>query len=160
MLRLAHIFCWVFFSSFPRQVAANDQRQVIKCFIVRMVVWVLDTHVAEERNWVTNETQWRESKAILFAIFPLRDTDSSHSFLGPTPSEKVDKKFDIVCSHLPKHTYLAQGTPWSPRRFPQAEALSLHYDWVEACDHPKCGWLGCAIFVSGGLRSRYPSTLN
>ena len=26
--------------------------------------------------------------------------------------------------------------------------------WVEACDCPKRGQLGCAIFDSGGLRSR------
>lgn len=58
--------------------------------------------------------------------------------------------------HLPKHTYLAQGTPWSSRRFPSSETLSLHFDWVDLDDHPKCGWLGCVIFVSGGLRSRYP----
>ena len=57
----------------------------------------------------------------------------------------------------PRHTYLAQGRPWSARRFPQAEAPPLHFGWVDACDHNKCLWLGCVIFVSGGLRSRYPS---
>ena len=62
------------------------------------------------------------------------------------------------CSDQPsiKHTYLAQGIPWSIRRFPQVEALPLHSGWADPCDHPKCGWLGCAIFVRGGLRSRYP----
>ena len=55
-----------------------------------------------------------------------------------------------------KHTYLAQGIPWSFRRFPQGEAWSLHSGWADLCDHPKCGWLGCVIYVSGGLRSRYP----
>ena len=59
----------------------------------------------------------------------------------------------------PTHTYLAQETPWSMRRFPQGEAPPLHYGWVDPCDHPKCGWLGCAIFVRGGLRPRYPLTL-
>ena len=55
-----------------------------------------------------------------------------------------------------KHTYLAQGTPWSLRRFPQGEACPLHFGRADLCDHPKCGWLGCVIYVSGGLRSRYP----
>ena len=31
---------------------------------------------------------------------------------------------------------------------------------VEACDLPKRGRLGCAIFGRGGLRSRIPCTLN
>ena len=57
---------------------------------------------------------------------------------------------------IAKHTYLAQGKPWSLRRFPQGEAWSLHTGWADLCDHPKCGWLGCVIYVSGGLRSRYP----
>ena len=30
---------------------------------------------------------------------------------------------------------------------------------VEACDLPKRGRLGCAIFGSGGLRSRIPRTI-
>ena len=34
----------------------------------------------------------------------------------------------------------------------QAFALRL----AEACDSPKRGELGCTIFDSGGLRSRYP----
>ena len=55
-----------------------------------------------------------------------------------------------------QHTYLAQEIPWSIRRFSQGEAFPLHSGWADPCDHPKCGWLGCAIFVSGGLRSRYP----
>ena len=59
-----------------------------------------------------------------------------------------------------KHTYLAQGIPWSRRRFPQGEAFPLHYGLADPCDHPKCGWLGCVIFVSGGLRSRYPLIIN
>jgi len=42
-----------------------------------------------------------------------------------------------------KHTYLAQGTPWSWRRFPSSEALPLHFGWADLDDHPKCGWLGC-----------------
>ena len=32
--------------------------------------------------------------------------------------------------------------------------------WVEACDLPKRGRLGCAMFGRGGLRSRIPRTLN
>jgi len=36
------------------------------------------------------------------------------------------------------------------------EALPLHFGWADPIDRPKCGRLGCAIFVSGGLRSRYP----
>ena len=55
-----------------------------------------------------------------------------------------------------RHTYLAQRIPWSIRWFLQYEALPLHFGWADRCDRPKCGRLGCAIFVSGGLRSRYP----
>ncbi len=55
-----------------------------------------------------------------------------------------------------KHTYLAQETPWSRRGFSQSEALPLHSGLADLCDHPKCGWFGCIISVSGGLRSRYP----
>ena len=53
-----------------------------------------------------------------------------------------------------RHTYLAQGKPWSSRRFPQEEALPLHFGWADTCDNPKCGLLGCAIYLCGGLRSR------
>ena len=57
---------------------------------------------------------------------------------------------------LERHTYLAQRIPWSIRWFLQCEALPLHFGWADRCDRPKCGRLGCAIFVSGGLRSRSP----
>ena len=33
---------------------------------------------------------------------------------------------------------------------------TLHFVGTEVIDCPKCGQLGCVIFVSGGLRSRYP----
>ena len=36
------------------------------------------------------------------------------------------------------------------------EALPLHSGRADPIDCPKCGQLGCVIFVSGGLRSRYP----
>ena len=72
----------------------------------------------------------------------------------PGPSLKTAVQSGI------KHTYLAQRIPWSMRRFLQCEALPLHSGWADRCDHPKCGWLGCAIFVSGGLRSRYPLIIN
>ena len=55
-----------------------------------------------------------------------------------------------------RHTYLAQVILWSRRQFAQSEALPLHSGLVDLCDHPKCGWLGCVISGSGGLRSRYP----
>ena len=58
-----------------------------------------------------------------------------------------------------KHTYLAREIPWSWRRFSQVETLPLHYGRVDTCDNPKCGLLECVIFVSGGLRSRYPLTI-
>ena len=58
---------------------------------------------------------------------------------------------------LLRHTYLAQKIPWSIRGFFQGEAFPLHFGLADLCDRPKCGRLGCAIFVSGGLRSRYPS---
>ena len=45
---------------------------------------------------------------------------------------------------------------YSVRRFLQGEAFPLHFGLVDPCNHPKCGRLWCAIFVSGGLRSRYP----
>ena len=54
------------------------------------------------------------------------------------------------------HTYLAQETLWSCWQFSQGEALPLHFGLADPCDNPKCGLLGSAIFVSGGLRSRYP----
>ena len=38
------------------------------------------------------------------------------------------------------------------------EALPLHSGRADPIDCPKCGQLGCVIFVSGGLRSRYPLT--
>lgn len=38
-----------------------------------------------------------------------------------------------------KHTYLAQRTPWSRRRFLQGEAFPLHLGWADPCDYPKCG---------------------
>ena len=39
---------------------------------------------------------------------------------------------------------------------PQGEARPLHFGWVDPCDSPKRGELGCIICGSGGLRSRYP----
>ena len=35
------------------------------------------------------------------------------------------------------------------------EALPLHSGRADPIDCPKCGQLGCVIFVSGGLRSRF-----
>lgn len=52
-----------------------------------------------------------------------------------------------------RHTYLAQEAPWSARRSSQGEACPLHSGRADPCDHPKCGWLGCAIFVSRGAAS-------
>ena len=46
--------------------------------------------------------------------------------------------------------------PWSSRRYAQCEACPLHFGWVDRCDNPKCGLLGCIISDSGGLRSRSP----
>ena len=54
----------------------------------------------------------------------------------------------------PEHTYLVQVSPWSARRWAQAEAFPLHSGWADACDSPKCGLLGHVIFKCGGLRSR------
>ena len=51
---------------------------------------------------------------------------------------------------LEKHTYLAQGIPWSTKWFPHGEAFPLHSGWADPCDCPKCGQLRCTIFVSGG----------
>ena len=65
-------------------------------------------------------------------------------------------KMQLASKAESQHTYLAQEIPWSIRRFSQGEAFPLHSGWADPCDHPKCGWLGCAIFVRGGLRSRYP----
>ncbi len=39
---------------------------------------------------------------------------------------------------------------------PSGGDLCIALCQVEACDFPKRGKLGCAIFVSGGLRSRIP----
>ena len=64
--------------------------------------------------------------------------------------------FKTWAQGLERHTYLAQRIPWSIRWFLQCEALPLHFGWADRCDRPKCGRLGCAIFVSGGLRSRSP----
>ena len=32
----------------------------------------------------------------------------------------------------------------------------MHFGWAEAYSYSKCEYRDCAIFVSGGLRSRYP----
>ena len=32
----------------------------------------------------------------------------------------------------------------------------MHNGWADPYDYPKCGYLKCIIFVSGGLRSRHP----
>ena len=39
---------------------------------------------------------------------------------------------------------------------PSGGDLCIALSQVEACDFPKRGKLGCAIFGSGGLRSRIP----
>ena len=39
---------------------------------------------------------------------------------------------------------------------PSCGGPGIALSWVEACDCPKRGQLGCAIFGSGGLRSRVP----
>ena len=39
---------------------------------------------------------------------------------------------------------------------PSLRGLLIALRGADQCDHPKCGWLGRVIFVSGGLRSRYP----
>ena len=41
---------------------------------------------------------------------------------------------------------------------PPGGDLCIALGQVEACDLPKRGRLGCAIFGSGGLRSRIPRT--
>ena len=41
---------------------------------------------------------------------------------------------------------------------PPGGDLCIALGQVEACDLPKRGRLGCAIFGSGGLRSRVPLT--
>ena len=41
---------------------------------------------------------------------------------------------------------------------PPGGDLCIALSQVEACDLPKRGRLGCAIFGSGGLRSRVPLT--
>ena len=43
---------------------------------------------------------------------------------------------------------------------PPGGDLCIALGQVEACDLPKRGRLGCAIFGSGGLRSRVPLTSN
>ena len=73
-----------------------------------------------------------------------------------TPLQVLWLGLEVVTVCPAKHTYLARGTLWSLRQFPQGEAFPLHYGWADPCDHPKCGWLECVIFVSGGLRSRFP----
>ena len=73
-----------------------------------------------------------------------------------TPDLGLNGFVDLGSPCLLKHTYLAQGLPWSRRRCPQSEALPLHSGLADLCDHPKCGWLGCVIYGRGGLRSRYP----
>ena len=55
---------------------------------------------------------------------------------------------------MSQYTYLVQVSPWSSRRWAQAEAFPLHSGWADACDSPKCGLLGHVIFKGGGLRSR------
>ena len=42
---------------------------------------------------------------------------------------------------------------------PPGGDLCIALRQVEACDLPKRGRLGCAIFGSGGLRSRVPRTI-
>ena len=83
--------------------------------------------------------------------------------LGKRLQNKIKDTIMISTSELSwsqcyctKHTYLAQGVPWSRWRSPLTETLPLHFGLVDAGDHLKCRWLGCVIFVSGGLRSRYP----
>ena len=60
----------------------------------------------------------------------------------------------VNAGSMPQHTYLVQVSPWSARRWAQAEAFPLHSGWADACDSPKCGLLGHVIFKCGGLRSR------
>ena len=45
------------------------------------------------------------------------------------------------CSNVAKkwHTYLTREALWSRRQSSQGEAFSLHFDWVDPCDYPKCG---------------------
>ena len=43
---------------------------------------------------------------------------------------------------------------------PSGGDLCIALSQVEACDFPKRGKLGCAIFGSGGLRSRIPLHIN
>jgi len=101
---------------------------------------------------------------IIIQIIPSSDLATSISVLiwrsVTTPMGNRDSGrhiIDMTCSLKQlRHTYLAQGLPWSRRWCPQGEALPLHSGWADACDRPKCGWLGCVIFVSGGLRSRSP----
>ncbi len=42
---------------------------------------------------------------------------------------------------------------------PSCGGPGIALSWVEACDCPKRGQLGCEIFGSGGLRSRVPLLL-
>ena len=52
------------------------------------------------------------------------------------------------------------GKPWSWRRFPQGEALPLHFGWADPCECPKCGHLDSAISVSGRLAFALPPDIH
>ena len=60
---------------------------------------------------------------------------------------------------MARHTYLAEGLTVIKEAVPLGRGCSivpLHCGMVDSYNFPKRGKLGSIIFVSGGLRSRYP----
>ena len=99
---------------------------------------------------------WSFAVNLIWKSFVWRHPCVKFHWCKQTPLDRFIRLVYHDISLRPTHTYLAQRKPWSPRRFLQGEAFPLHYGLADPCDRPKCGRLGCVIFDSGGLRSRYP----